>query len=274
MTKLILSIGGLAISSPLVPGAVLFQDNFDTTDINNLDQSDQAGRRSGLNSNIQVRSSRIQHGIVSNQLNFLDNRTGRIRFHEDNDNDTTTAGGWHDWATGITGSTILGTQTLQIAFDWIAGNDTSTNWVSVNFGISNQSAGEPAFRVNNGQTDIGMLFRFNGDTELFDNGANIGAQGSFTPVVGSRRVTLDYSLDSFADGTNVGLVANVDGTEVYNGNPFTLDNNNGELYFEIGTLENTLIDNVTISSIPEPTVALMSLMGLAGLARRRRSSST
>jgi hypothetical protein len=70
-----------------------------------------------------------------------------------------------------------------VAFDWIAGNDTSNNWVSVNMGISGTGVPEPAFRVNHAETDIGMLFRFNGDTELFDNGANLGAQGSFVPTV-------------------------------------------------------------------------------------------
>jgi hypothetical protein len=81
---------------------------------------------------------------------------------------------------------------------------------------------------------------------------------------------LDYSLDSFADGTTVGLVANVDGIEVFNESSFTLDNNNGELYFEIGNLESTLLDNVTISSIPEPSTVLLTALGLAGLVRRRR----
>jgi hypothetical protein len=272
MNKNSILIAGFALSSSLVSGTVLFQDNFNAPDINNLDQSDQTGRRSGLVPGIQVRSSRIQHGIVSNQLNFLNNRTGRIRFHDDSDNDTGTAGIWYDWASGITGSTILGTQNLRIAFDWNVTDNSSDNWVSVNFGISGPGVPEPGFRVNHPETDIGMLLRFNGDTQLFDNGAGLGAQGSFSPTTGTRRVTFDYTLDSFADGTNVGLIANVDGTEVYNGNPFTLDNNGGELYFEIGNLQNTLLDNVTISSVPEPSVVLMSLLGLAGLVRRRRSN--
>jgi hypothetical protein len=84
-------------------------------------------------------------------------------------------------------------------------------------------------------------------------------------------VTLDYGFSDFGDGTTVSLTASVDGTEVYNGSPFTWDNNGGGLYFEIGTLENTLLDNVTISAIPEPSAALLALTGLAGLLRRRRN---
>lgn len=270
MNKLTLSLAGLAMTAPLASGVVLFADNFNASDIGNLDQSDQTGRRSGIAPDIQIRSSRIQHGITSNQLNFLNNRTGRIRFHADPDGDTTTAGVWNDWANGITGTTILANQNVRIAFDWIAGNAASNNWISVNFGISGPTVGEPGFRVNDGETDIGMLFRFNGETQVFDNSALVAGSGNFTPIAGTRRVTLDYSLDSFADGTTVGLVANVDGIEVFNESSFTLDNNSGELYFEIGNLESTLLDNVTISSIPEPSTVLLSALGLAGLVRRRR----
>ena len=66
-----------------------------------------------------------------------------------------------------------------------------------------------------------MLFRYNGATELFDNGVNLGAQGSFPATIGLRHVTMDLSFNSFADGTAVSMVANVDGTEVFNGGGFT-----------------------------------------------------
>ena len=272
MTQNILPVSLLALGSAMAPAAVLFQDNFNAPDTGNLDLSDQSGRRSGLEPNIQVRSSRVQHGIAGTQLNFLSARTGRIRFHEDTDNDTSTGEIWNDWASGTTGANIIGSTGLRVELDWIAGNDTSTNWISVNLGINSEGAGEPGFRVNDAGTDIGMLLRFNGDSELFDNGVNLGAQGSFTPTIGLRHVTLDYTFDSFADGTNVNLVANVDGTEIYNDNPFTWSGNNGELYLELGTLENTLIDNVTISNIPvpEPSSSILALVGALGLIRRRR----
>ena len=230
-------------------GELLFADNFDAPDTNNLDLSDQAGRRSGSNTQIQVRSSRIQHGIASNQLNFLNSRTGRIRFHDDLDGDNNTAETWHDWASGADGVKILDEGGFRVEFDWIAGNDTSNNWISMNVGISGPGVPEPGFRVNHAETDIGILFRFNGQTELFDNGANQGAQGSFNPTVGARRVTIDYLFDSFADGSPVTMTASVDGTEVFNGGGFTWDNNGSAFYMELENLESTLIDNLSISGV-------------------------
>ena len=227
---------------------LLLQDTFDAPDTMNLDHSAQAGRRSGTSSDIQIRSPRIQHGIVGNQLNFRNNRTGRIRFHQDPDNDTTTAGSWHNWASPSTGPLILSDGGIRVEFDWIAGNSDSANWVSLNMGISGPGMGEPAFRVTHPETDIGLLFRLNGGTQVFDNGTPLGAQGSFPPTIGTRHVVVDFSFDTFDDGDTFAVIATVDGTEVYNETGLTWDNNLGELYFEIGTLENTLLDNVTVST--------------------------
>ncbi|MDF1713172.1 MAG: hypothetical protein P1U90_13090 [Akkermansiaceae bacterium] len=242
---------GILMGCSCLAGAqtLLLQDTFDAPDTGNLDQSDQTGRRSGVASDIQIRSSRIQHGIAGNRLNFLNNRTGRIRFHQDPDNDTTTAGVWHNWASPSTGPLILSGGGIRVEFDWIAGNSDSNNWVSVNMGISGPGTPEPGFRVNEPETDVGLLFRFNGGTQVFDNGTGLGAQGSFTPTIGTRHVVVDFSFITFDDGGNIDVVATVDGTEVYNGTGFTWDNNLGELYFEIGTLESTLLDNVAISAI-------------------------
>ena len=263
----------LAVASftllPVHAATVVFADNFDAPDTGNLDLSDQTGRRSGLDPAIQSRSSRIQHGIVSGQLDFLSAGTGRLRFHDDPDNNTVTAGPWHDWATGAGSAAILGSGGMRVQFDWIAGNATSDNWVAFNVGHSAESAGEPVFRVNDGATDFGILFRFIGGTQVFDNGVAAGASGLFPPVIGSRQVTIDYSFSSFADGSNVGIAASVDGTSVYNGS-FQWAGNSGGLYMELETLENTRIDNLSISSIPEPSVAALGLLCGSILMRRRR----
>ena len=260
-------------ASPASAAVLLFADNFNAPDIGNLDLSSQAGRRSGLNPLIQVRSSRIQHGIVGGQLNFLNTNTGRVRFHDDADNSTATAGAWYDWAAGAVGSQILADGGLRVEFDWFPDNATSNNWVAVNIGHSGESAGEPAFRVNSASNDSGILFRFNGATEIFDNGANLGAGGSSPAIVGPRRIAIEYGFGSFTDGTPVSVRASVNGQNVYNG-AFAWSGNAGSLYMELETLQNTRIDNLSISTVPEPTTTLIQgLIGAAGLAmttRRRR----
>jgi hypothetical protein len=267
MKPALLLIPALCLSTISAEAVLLFGDNFNAPDTNNLDLSDQTGRRSGLTTAIQVRSSMIQHGIVGNQLNFLNGGTGRVRFHDDPDNNTATAGTWHDWGSS-TGAQILAGGGLRVEFDWIAGNTTSDNWVAFDMGHSGD-VGEPAFRVNDPSNDIGILFRFNGATEIFDNGVNLGAGGSVTPVLGLRHIIIDYAFNSFADGTPVAMNAFENGTQVYTGN-FSWSGNAGQLYMELETLENTLIDNLMISTIPEPSGIALGMLGGFGLTMCRR----
>ncbi|MGI8602463.1 MAG: hypothetical protein ACR2OZ_05635 [Verrucomicrobiales bacterium] len=268
MKSALLLIPALCLSTISTEAVLLFGDNFNAPDTGNLDLSDQTGRRSGLNTAIQVRSSRIQHGITGNQLNFLNGNTGRVRFHNDLDDNTATAETWYDWAGSSTGAQILADGGLRVEFDWIAGNTTSANWVAFNIGHSGD-VGEPAFRVNDPSNDIGILFRFNGATEIFDNGINLGPGGSVTPNIGLRHIMIDYAFNSFADGTPVAVNAWENGTNVYSGN-FSWSGNAGQLYMELETLESTLIDNLMISTIPEPSGIALGVLGGFGLTMRRR----
>jgi hypothetical protein len=272
MRSALLLLPVLLLAPLSAPAAVLFADNFNAPDTGNLDLSSQTGRRTGTNPAIQVRSSWIQHGIAGNQLNFLfaGGNTGRVRFHNDLDNNTATAETWHDWAAGE-GASILAAGGLRVEFDWIAGNNTTDNWVAFGVGHSSESAGEPGFRLNHAETDLGILFRYNGATEIFDNGVNLGAGGSVaSPIVGLRHIMIDYQFTSFADGSPVTISAWESGTNVYNG-AFTWNNNAGQFYMELETIQNTLIDNLTISTVPEPSGAVLGLLcGLGVILRRRR----
>lgn len=257
-------------SLPAAASTLIFADNFNAPDTGNLDLSDQTGRRSGLNTALQVRSSRIQHGIADNQLNFLNVGTGRVRFHNDADNNNTTGEGWHDWAASDISGQILAGGGLRVSFDWIAGNNTSDNWVAFNIGHSSEAAGEPAFRVNEGSNDIGILFRFTGATQVFDNGVVRDGAGNFPATTGLRNVMIDYGFTSFDDGSPVSMQAWVDGVSVFNGS-FDWAGNNGSLFMELETLENTRIDNLGISIVPEPSsAALAGLCASSLLFRRRR----
>ena len=265
----ILALWLAGASLPATASTLIFADNFNAPDTGNLDLSDQTGRRSGLNTALQVRSSRVQHGIAENQLNFLSVGTGRVRFHNDADNNNTTGEGWHDWASSAIAGQILAGGGLRVEFDWIAGNNVSDNWVAFNMGHAGESAGEPAFRVNEGSNDIGILFRFNGATQVFDNGVVRDGAGNFPATVGLRHVMIDYGFTSFADGSPVSMQAWVDGVSVFN-NSFDWAGNNGSLFMELETLENTRIDNLAISVVPEPSTAALAGLCAASLIFRRR----
>ena len=271
MKKILLTLGFVGITLGPAQAALIFSDNFNAPDTNNLDLSDQTGRRSGLDSAIQVRSSRVQHGIVSGQLDFLSAGTGRVRFHNDPDNSSATAGSWHDWATGPGASSILADGGIRVQFEWIAGNNTSQNWVAFNIGHSPESVPEPAFRVNEASNDLGILFRFSGATQTFKNGIDAAANGTFPATLGSRNVTIDYRFNSFADGSNVNVNASLNGTNAYTG-AFQWNGNGGALFMELETLENTRINSFSVSSIPEPSAPVLAALcaGTMVLRRRRR----
>ena len=233
---------------------LLFKDTFNVADLPNLDNSALTeGRREGtLASSVSVRSALTQHHILSEQLRFAGG--GRVRFQ-------TSPSAWFNWAAAPTGTSIATDKGIRVEFDWIPINNTTTNWVSFDLGFpSGTTLAEPATRVNHSETDYGILFRDNGATERFDNGFNKGAGGTFDPVLTNRHVVIDYAFENFANGTAVKVMASVNGTfvttSVVGGNTvpyetFFWDNNNGELYMELGTNEaGHLIDNYSVSTIP------------------------
>jgi hypothetical protein len=229
---------------------LLWGDNFNVGNSGNLDASDitsnPAGlaRRTGIAATaIQLRSGLKQHGVLDGQLNFLSG--ARVRFHKSGNGSE-----WYNFAAGAVGEAILAAGGLRVEFDWIAGNNTSGNWVAVDMGIP--SSGEPGTRVNHADTDYGILFRFNGGVQAFDNGTVVAGErpAGFAPTtVGTRHVVMDYTFDSFDDDTPVSLVATVDGVVAYTAT-FTWAGNNGGLYMELETLENTRIDNIRLSTPP------------------------
>ena len=251
---------------------LLFGDNFNAPDTANFDASDQTGRRSGLHAtDIQLRSSMVQHGISGNQLNFLTTGTGpgRIRFQSAA---ALPSNVWWNFATGAGATQTLADGGLLVEFDWTPADNTSDNWVSFNIGFPDQPAGEPGFRVNHPETDFGILFRNNGGTQYFDNGAATTGSNFDASTVAPRHVALSYSFNSFADGTNVLVSAAVNGQAVLTAQPFLWENNGGALFMELGNLASgTRIDNLSITTIPEPSAGILSLAaGIALTLRRSR----
>ncbi len=250
--------------SPLALHATeILSDNFNAPDTTNFDNSDQTLRRSGiLGPAVQLRSSLIQHAISGNQLRLLRAASeGRIRFH-----DAANLGNWWDFASGEAGATILSEGGFKIEFDWTPINATDANWVEVSVGIGTvaQVGSEPATRVNHAQTDLGILLRHSGGSQIFDNGSAV--TGGTVPVTAAkRRVSVTYAFSSFANGATVTANAFIDGAAVVTNRNFTWDNNNGQLFIEFGTNVpttgglNTLIDNFTIKGlIPRFSPAISS----------------
>jgi hypothetical protein len=247
-------------TTSLPAGTLILSDNFNAADNTNFDNSDQTGRRSGLlRDQVQLRSSRIQHGILANELNILKPPTGsgRIRFQEVASLPTNV---WTNFAAGSSGTTILAEGGLRIAFDWLPANTTDGNWISLSTGIAGIGTAEPDIRVNQAATDFGILFRNNGQTQYFDNGAAVVGTSFPVPSVAVRKVVITMAFDSFADGSLVTARATVDGTSVLpDGFTFQWDGNLGSLYMEFGNYAaGTKIDNYTISGLNGLTISSTS----------------
>jgi hypothetical protein len=247
---LCLLVSGI-LSIPASANTLLWMDNFNTPDTTNFDGADPvpAGRLSGTLStapDVVARASGIQQWISSNQVNY---RGGRIRFQ------SSAAGPWYDWAGPPTSSpaaqaaaaAIIADGGLHISFDYTPTNNTSTNWINVSLGFG--TTGEPQ-RINDGQTDYGVLLRNNGAIERWDNGVNKGPGGTFPATTTSRHADYYYAFSSFADNTEVRARVVVDGITVAQ-DTFFWDNNAGQLFFNVECAEvGTLLDNLAVSSIP------------------------
>ena len=251
----------LFLASPAF-GVILFQDNFDTADTTNFDAAPTAGRLSGTAAgDIVLRSYGFQQHISGNQL-LLPTGTNGVRF--ENAAGPFGASNRYDWASGSTGTAILGAGGFIVSFDYTAAGNTTGDWVSFQVGTINADNG------NLTNDDYGILFRQNGGTERFDNSVNLGAGGTFSATAGPRHVEISYAFSSFADGASVTATSKVDGTQVAS-DTFTWDSNSGAMYMELGHNDpNLLVDNLTVSVIPEPSSALLSSLAILGLIARRR----
>ena len=78
------------------------------------------------------------------------------------------------------------------------------------------------------------------------------------------------AFSSFADGSTVTATLKVDEIQFASGN-FTWDGNGGAIRMKLRyNAANVSIDNLTISTIPEPAGAAMASLGMLGLFLRRR----
>ena len=256
----------LVLVSGPATAALLFADNFDAEDTTNFDAAPLTGRLSGtLSGETYLRSFGFQQDISNNQL-LMPSGTNGVRFENALNDPTGGAADRFDWAAGSTGAAILGAGGFKVAFDWIPVENTLDDWVSFQVGTINADNG------NLTNDDYGILFRNNGGTQRFGTLVAPEADGSFTASAGgvTRAVEITYLFSSFADGSAVNVISSVDGTQVANDN-FTWDSNGGEMRMEMGhNAANTRIDNLAISTVPEPSSVLILALGCAGMGLRRK----
>jgi len=259
------------ISSSVSHGAVLFSDNFDTSDAR-LNDASTTGRLSGTAST--ALESWGAHQNISNGQLSTSGRNGSgqagARFGAETAR--------YDWAAGDVGQSILDAGGFSVSFDYIASADDSgssdPHWVGWSVGTLN---GDSA--INNGDTDYGILFRTSGGIQTFDSGNAIAGISDAFDSSGTNSISIEYAFNSWADGSNVTATSYVDGVQVAS-DVFEWSGNSGSMHMEFMTNDaGSLVDNLTISTltavevsaIPEPSgvLALGCLFGASMLTRRR-----
>ena len=266
MISRMLLVGAMTIPGA-VHGAVLFADNFNTADTTVFDGAPTAGRLSGSVAGTEavLRAWGAQQHINANQaLLPAGGLDSGLRF--ENAAGPFGAANRYNWAGGSASSAILAAGGFVVSFDWAPANNVSTDWISFQVGTVNNDSG------NLTNDDYGILFRQNGATERFDNSVNLGAGGSFVATAGGvlRQVEIRYAFTSFADGSPVTATSFVNGVQVAS-DSFTWDSNGGALYMELGNNDaGNRVDNLTVSTIPEPGITALAAAALALTGMRRR----
>jgi uncharacterized protein (TIGR03382 family) len=169
----------------------------------------------------------------------------------------------HNWATGANSAAILAAGGFSIAFDFdLAGNGGAADWFSVRVGSGGENSGVDFVGV-----DFAALIRGNGQVTTIED----GAQGDFgtATAVAARSVVFNYAFESWDGGTTVNFTGFVDGSKVAT-DSFTWNSTNDVKIVFGGRVTGSLIDNIVVATIPEPSTALLGGLGLLALLRRRR----
>jgi hypothetical protein len=263
---------GLVLTSALSASAqtLLYQDNFNTA---NGGLPGDLSRLTGLNaSQITPQSGGSGEVISGNQLSLtLDGgaSTSEMRFGVTGNPNTGAAPNLFDWSSGAGGAAILAAGGFTVSFNWTAGDTTSGNWIFFTLGNGGDIS-YSSLRVIDPTTEGGILFKNNGGEQLFSGSGTPIATGSYTPVGTSHSVSITYNLNSWTAGSPVTMTAIVDGNAAGSAS-FNLNGTAGQ-YFDIGTYgnNNNLIDNFTVTTVPEPTTWSIAAGGFGLLLVIRR----
>lgn len=173
----------------------------------------------------------------------------------------------------LSSSLVPANQKLVIQFDAdtaISFGDPS-NWMS--FMIS-PSSNDGLFHPVVGSGDFGMLIRGNGQIQAFNNGGIVGGINNFSLASsGINTITLTFSDlagtgSPFAgNGTKVNIS---DGTNSWDANLNTGLTSETISFGTYGNGTRGYVDNLSITTIPEPSAALLGGLGMLALLRRKR----
>lgn len=169
--------------------------------------------------------------------------------------------GGYNWATGDNAATILLAGGFSISFDYTVTGDAS-NWLGVRVGSGGENVA-----INGAGTTFGALARASGQMQTFENGVadNFGTSGA----AATRSAQFFYAFNSWDAGSTVTFTGMIDGNTVAT-DTFTWDaSNDMKIVFGGNTVGSTM-DNLVLSTIPEPSAALLGSLAVLGLLRRNR----
>ena len=137
------------------------------------------------------------------------------------------------------------------------------------------------FADERGNSRFGIIIFGTGDMQIYGDTAADGtglSNANLTTKLGTWSVTAQntYSMVASRTTATTGIYdLFINGTEVYSNRAYTIGTGgvNGELNFEIINVNNGagLYDDFLITTVPEPSTALLGGLGLLALQRRRRN---